>query len=123
MSRCPDPERVARLHLAVLRPDPMYPDAGKNAQPEVVEAIERWKKLPEEEKVAGPLWHWLLGASTPVYKLPKEAADYQDPSPVASRRCGNCRYAYQHVLTKTSICSVVRGPIKPSAWCRLWDSG
>jgi len=117
----PDPKRVARLHLAVLETDALYPDAGKNAQPEVKQAIERWKKLPEDEKVEGPLWHWLLGAPTPDYKLPPEATDYQDPSPIANRSCGNCRYAYQQVVNKDTICSVIRGPIEADAWCRLWD--
>lgn len=121
MARRADPKRVARLYLKIADADPLYPDAGKNAQPEVQEAIARWKTLPHAEKVEGPLWHWLLGAPTPDYKLPPEAADYQDPSPIANRTCGNCRYSYIHVKTDESICSVIRGGIEPSAWCRLWD--
>ena len=121
MARQPDPKRVARLHLKVADQDPLYPDAGKDAQPEVVDAIERWKGLPEAEKVKGPLWHWLLGAATPAYKLPREAADYEDPTPIADRTCGNCRYAYKHVVSGEYICSVIRGSISPKAWCRPWD--
>lgn len=121
MPRAPDPKRVARLHLAVTHGDPLYPDAGENAQPEVREAIARWRKLPEAEKVEGPLWFWLLGSSTPDYKLPRRAVDYEDPSPIANRQCGNCRYSYSHVKSRNSICSVIRGTIQPSAWCRLWE--
>lgn len=116
-----DPKRVARTHLKIADTDVLYPDAGENAQPEVKEALERWKKLPEAKKVEGPLWHWLLGAATPDYKLPREAVDYENPSPIANRTCGNCRYSYSHIQTGNAICSVIRGGIKAEAWCRLWE--
>lgn len=99
----------------------MYPDAGRNAQPEVREALKRWRKLPIEEKRSGPLWFWLLGDPTPVYKLPPDAVDYTDSSPIAERTCGNCKYAYRHVVSGKYICSVIRGFIQPSGWCQLWD--
>lgn len=101
--------------------DALYPEAGRNAQPEVRAALDRWKELPYAVKVQGPLWHWLLGDPTPVYKLPPDAAEYTDESPIANRTCGNCKYAYQHVVSQKYICSVIRGYIVPPGWCRLWD--
>jgi hypothetical protein len=101
--------------------DPLYPDAGRNAQPEVREALKRWKDLPRDEKITTPLWSWLLGDGTPVYKLPGAAVEYTSKSEFAGRTCGNCRFAYQKVATGKNICSVIRGPIDLAGWCQLWD--
>jgi hypothetical protein len=121
-----DPKTIAeRWRRQKLREakgfDPLYPDAGRNAQPEVQEALERWRQLSREEKLSGPLWHWLLGDPTPVYKLPGEAVGYVSKSPIDSRRCDNCRYAYKAVVDDKYICSVIRGTIEPEGWCELWD--
>ena len=111
-----------RLRQAAKAFDRMYPDAGRNAQPEIREALKRWKKLPVEEQRSGPLWFWLLGDATPVYKLPPAEVKYTAKSPIAERTCGNCKYAYQNVVTKKYICSVIRGFIVPPGWCQLWDA-
>lgn len=122
-----DPKRIAeKWRRRKLKDagefDPLYPQAGRNAQPEVRKALERWKELPREEKLSGPLWHWLLGDPTPVYKLPGEAVGYTNKSKFADRKCANCRYAYKAVVDDKYICSVIRGTIKPGGWCELWDS-
>lgn len=101
--------------------DPLYPTAGRNAQPEVRKALERWKELPRDVKLSGPLWHWLLGDPTPVYKLPGDAVGYTNQSKFADRKCSTCRYAYQQVVTEDLICSVIRGDIEAPGWCELWD--
>ena len=85
------------------------------------EALKRWKDLPRDEKLSTPLWSWLLGDGTPVYKLPGAALEYTSKSEFAARTCGNCRFAYQKVATGKYICSVIRGPIAPAGWCQMWD--
>lgn len=122
-----DPKRLAdRWRRQKLKEaaglDPLYPRAGRNAQPEVREALERWKGLPREEKLSGPLWHWLLGDPTPVYKLPGDSVGYVSKSKFEGRNCSNCRYAYAQVATGDLICSVIRGEIHADGWCELWDS-
>jgi hypothetical protein len=119
----PDPKRVAaRYRLKIAQPDPLYPDIGEKAPVGVQMAIEEWKTKPYEYKVSRPLWFHLLGTPTPNYKLPPEAVHYTEPSPIPDQTCGNCEYAYQHVVTGDYICSVMRGQIEPEAWCRLWEA-
>lgn len=97
-----------------------YPKAGRNAPPEVQAAIERFRMIPPAEKANVPLLYWLLGDSTPAYKMSKEDSAYQSPTPVVGQTCGNCRFAYRNVVGKFFICSQIDGRIAPEAWCRLW---
>lgn len=101
-----------------------YPDAGtEDAQPEVVDAVERWRnEVPEEEKHDQPLLYWLLGSGTPEYKMDKEDAEYIE-EPQGGQKCANCEYAYLEAETGEMICSQVRGQIHASHWCRLWERG
>lgn len=100
-----------------------YPDAGirGKAQPEVVEAVERFRSLPARVRAKLPLLYWLLGAGTPPYKMTREDSDYGAPPPQAAGHvCGNCRFAYARVLTGDVICSQIEGRVGWAAWCRLW---
>ena len=96
------------------------PEAGKNAPPEVQEAVERWRALPEEERRNKPLLYWLLGSGTPDYKMSPEESDYTDRSEVEGQTCDNCEFAYLKIANKKFICSQISGHIQPKGWCRLW---
>ena len=97
-----------------------YEDTGKNAQPEVQQAVERWKELPEEERAKTPLLYWVLGSGTPPYKMSAGESQYTDNSTVEGQTCGNCEFAYLKIANKKFICSQIRGRIQPAGWCRLW---
>lgn len=98
-----------------------YPDAGERAQPEVQQAIERFRKLSDEEKENKVLLYWLLGEGTPDYKMAPDDAAYQD-SPQGKQKCANCEFAYKKVVKDQFICSQISGDIAPEAWCRLWKA-
>lgn len=100
-----------------------YQDTGENAQPEVQQAIQRWKELPETQRLETPLLYWLLGSGTPEYKMDRGEAKYVEESEVEGQNCKNCHFAYLHLANKRFICSQMTGPIKPQAWCRLWEKG
>lgn len=100
-----------------------YPKAGKKARPGVKKEIELYHKLPPEEKVENVLLWWLLGSTTQDYKIAKQDALYTEESTVKDQRCGNCAFAYTHVVSGKTICSVMRGQIKSKGWCRLWEKG
>lgn len=100
-----------------------YPNAGEDAQPGVKKEIEKFRKLPPEERSKQPLLYWLLGEGTPDFKMAKKDALYTDKTKVPSQKCSNCMFAYTKVVTSESICSQISGKIKPEAWCRLWRSG
>ena len=115
-----DPEDYAGLEefdVGDLYPQAITPET----QPEVAEAIERFRELPAIKRREQPLLWWLLGNGTPPLKASKEDANYADPSPVKDETCGNCVYAYKHVTSGKYICSMMRGYIKPAAWCEFWD--
>lgn len=103
-----------------------YPAAGgPEAQPEVRQAVERWRNEemddPDDTRHTTPLLYWLLGSGTPPYKMSKEDAAYQG-SPNAGERCADCEYAYEEVATGAVICSQMRGRISLDGWCRLFDA-
>jgi hypothetical protein len=102
--------------------DFMYPDAGKNADPDVRLAIKYFRSLPASVRAKKPLLYWLLGSGTPPYKMSKKDSRYTH-QPVKGQKCSNCRFAYQRVVDKKIICSQIEGEIKPSHWCRLWVGG
>jgi hypothetical protein len=102
-----------------------YPYAASRAQPEVRQAIVRFRRLPiapESPRVTTPLLYWLLGQGTPAFKMSQPDALYGEPR-APGQTCGNCLFAYQHVTSKSFICSEMAGRILPSAWCRLWKPG
>ena len=96
-----------------------YPQAGERAQPEVKQAIGRFRQLPTAERSDTPLLYWLLGEGTPDYKMSKSDSDYQH-MPNKTQKCGNCEFAYKKVVREQYICSQISGNITPQAWCRLW---
>jgi hypothetical protein len=100
-----------------------YPDAGKNAQPEVVAAIHRFRTLTEDERAEYPLLYWLLGSGTPPYKMAKADVRYTDASTISNQRCANCRMSYKHVKGAPDdyICSQIDGKIAPPGWCNRWE--
>lgn len=99
-----------------------YPDAGKNAQPEVKKAIERFRKLPAEERSKKPLLYWLMGTGTQPYKMSKEDSQYTDKTH-GKQRCDNCVFAFKNVVSGKYICSQIQEEIKPAGWCNLWEEG
>ena len=102
-----------------LADDP-YADTGQKAPPEVQQAIQRWKDLPEQKKLDTPLLYWLLGSGTPPYKMDKGESQYTNNSEVEGQTCQNCEFTYLKISNKKFICSQISGEIKPSGWCKLW---
>lgn len=100
-----------------------YPDAGKFAQPEVRQAVQRFRQLSFEQRAELPLLWWLLNDSTQAYKMTKLESEYVDHATTGTQRCENCDFAYLNVRFKTYICSQIQGEIKPQGWCRLWERG
>mgnify|MGYP000108347594 CR=1 FL=1 len=99
----------------------MYPDAPADDAPEGVrEAVEVWREeVPDAVKYEVPLLYWLLGAGTPDYKMPKDAAGYVD-HPVDGMRCDNCEYYYE-APDGSAVCSQVRGDVEADHYCDLWE--
>lgn len=100
----------------------MYPQAGANAQPEVQAAIGRFRQLPDMERAQLPLLYWLIGSGTMPYKMSKTDAQYVDPSPSPSHKCENCRHSWASVKHGFHICDLMRGHIRGSAVCALWEA-
>lgn len=99
----------------------MYPDAGKNASPEINKKIEDFRNLSDEEKSNKPLLYFILGDGTPAYKMDRSDAEYTDNSK-GEQNCANCEFSYQKVATGRYICSQLSGEIKLEGWCRLWKT-
>ncbi len=98
-----------------------YPSAGKNAQPEVKKAIERFRRLPDDEKEGQVLLWWLTGGqSTQAFKMTKRDAGYVD-HPVEGAQCSLCKFAYYSMYEKKYICSQIVGEIFPNAVCQLFE--
>lgn len=99
----------------------MYPEAGRYAQPEIKEAIQRFRALPFKQRAELPLLWWLLNDSTQSFKMTKEESEYIEVAETGTQRCSNCDFAYFSVRFKVYICSQIHGEIRPSGWCRLWE--
>jgi len=116
-------DEVLRLAKEILAEgeDFQYPRAGgEKAQPEVQEAVERFRNLPRDERAKMPLLYWLLGAGTPPYKIAKADCDYKKVTDIPEQTCGNCEYYYYKPSKDIYICSHVEGEVKPDAWCNRW---
>jgi len=99
-----------------------YPHAGKNAQPEVKEAVQRFKGLSKyyiEMKSKVNLSKWLLG-NLDDYKMAPEDARYTDLSMASAQRCANCEHICLKMSTRSHICSEISGNISPDGWCNQW---
>lgn len=115
--------RYLKKLTAKLKAPFMYPSAAEgNAQPEVKEAVERFRELPYEERSKLPLLWWLLGATgTPPYKTPPLERAYVDESPYENN-CDNCQHMYYHPASDTYICDQISGVIQPEGWCQVWKA-
>lgn len=107
------------LHRRLFVEQAAYETAGSRAQPEVRQAVKRFRTLTLAERKARPLLYWLLGEGTPAFKMSKEDSAYQS-TPKGKQKCGNCEFAYKKVVRNQFICSQIEGDIKPQAWCKLW---
>lgn len=135
------PEPTLRKDNDEAEPDlGPYKDAYDAASPETQDAI---RAALERKDPDTPLLYELLGSGTPPFKMPQDAADYQDPpvetelgrpSPGDWERggggpeenpdwqgCKNCEYYYEGA-GGSQICSKIRGEVHPDGWCRLWQS-
>lgn len=122
-----------------------YPDAGKNAPAGVKQAVMDFKRQPKVVQENEVLLYYVLGGSTPAYKMSKAAARYKEfkgkgdkmldavvmritktfqgiVRKVNVQRCGNCKFAYMQPLRGKFICSQMRGEIKPSGYCKLFSN-
>ena len=97
-----------------------YPEAGRHAPAFVAAAVAEFHRLPLHVRQTVPLLYWLLGDGTPPYKMSAPDSDYRPQTPIPGQVCGNCRFAYQQVISGRFICSQIRPDIRPEAWCRLW---
>lgn len=89
-------------------------------QPEVKEAVERFREMNPEERDTNILLYWLLGSGTPPYKMSQEDAQYSDNTGTQEQACANCEFLYQKVTTGEYICSQIRGKVRPEGWCNQW---
>lgn len=95
-------------------------DENADPQPEVQEAVERFREMDPEDRDTNILLYWLLGSGTPPYKMSKEDSHYSHTSGNQEEACANCEYLYQKVTTGDHICSQIRGKVKPGGWCNQW---
>jgi hypothetical protein len=51
-----------------------------------------------------------------VEKKEKTAVDYTPVAAMKDERCDKC----QHFRPMYEACNLVKGHIKPGAWCKLW---
>jgi len=98
----------------------IYPKAGQNAPQQVQDAIKEFRGLPEAKRKNIPLLYWLLGDSTPAYKMTKEESEYTDESEREDQQCGNCKFAYKKLVNGKLICSQISGRIQENGYCRFW---
>jgi hypothetical protein len=89
-------------------------------QPEVKQAVERFRDMDPSERDTNVLLWWLLGSGTPPYKMSQEDSQYSDTAGTAEEACANCDFLYQKVTTGEYICSQIRGKVRPGGWCNLW---
>jgi len=115
-------KRIVRMNYPLVKKKYRYPEAGKNAHPEVQKLIEEYRALPNAEKSKKPLLYWLLGSGTPPYKMSKDDSEYSDEADTDSQ-CGNCKFIYYGLETKNYICSQISGPIRKEGTCKLWKPG
>lgn len=95
-------------------------DEKADPQPEVKEAVKRFRDMDPEERDTNILLYWLLGSGTPPYKMSQEDAQYSDNAGTQETACANCEFFYQKVPTGDYICSQIRGKVRPEGWCNQW---
>jgi len=97
-------------------------DEKAEPQPEVKEAVERFRDMDPDERDTNILLYWLLGSGTPPYKMSKEDSQYSHTTGTQEQACANCEFLYQKVTTGEYICSQIRGKVKPGGWCNQWKA-
>ena len=109
---------VADSDYAYESADDLPPPDGP--QPEISDAIERFRSLPLRVRTKRALLWWLLGRDgTPPYKITQTDSEYRD-YPCGDEECENCASAYLNVPTGVYICSDIRGEIELQGWCNKW---
>ena len=97
-----------------------YLEAYEKAPKETKDAIRKFMELPKKVRDNKPLLYYILGSGTPPYKMSKKDSFYTDFS-VKKQNCANCIFTYIKYVDKKPICSQIRGTIKLSGWCKLWE--
>lgn len=97
-------------------------DQKADPQPEVKEAVKRFREMDPDERDTNILLYWLLGSGTPPYKMSQSDAQYADDTGTQEQACANCEFLYQKVTTGEYICSQIRGKVKPGGWCNQWEA-
>ncbi|NDQ58575.1 MAG: hypothetical protein GZ088_16025 [Acidipila sp.] len=97
-----------------------YPNAGTHSQPEIREAVERFRSLPADKRAELPLLWWLLQDSTQAFKASKIDSRYTAHSP-GKQSCASCDFIYLSLRWNKYICSQIEGEVAPAGWCRLWE--
>ena len=100
--------------------DPQYQEAYDKAPEDVKRAIEKFMRKPKSLRDYKPLLYYILGSGTPPYKMSKKDSLYVDKSQ-KKQNCGNCIFTYIKYTENKPICSQIRGTIKLSGWCKLWE--
>ena len=105
-----------------------YKGIEKGLDSKLIDLINEYRDLSEEEKEKQPLLWWLLKKSTAYYKFRKEVADYIDKSQNPDTICGNCTRLYEHITSRTYICDWVgfddkgNDNIAFDGWCKYWTN-
>lgn len=99
----------------------LYPGAGKDSQPEIRAAMERFRSLPARKRAELPALWWLLNDTTQLFKMSKADAQYTDTSS-GGLNCHSCDYLYFSIRWQKYICSQIKGYVEPEGTCRLWSS-
>lgn len=50
----------------------------------------------------------------------RQTQEYTDSSPHPDKKCGNCRFYTAGAPNACGSCQVIRGPIHPDGYCKLW---
>lgn len=100
--------------------DEQYLEAYNKAPIDTKKEIEKFMNLPKKVRDGKPLLYHILGSGTPPYKMSKKDSLYVDLS-IKKQNCANCIFTYIKYVDKKPICSQIRGTIKLSGWCKLWE--
>ena len=97
-----------------------YKGAYEVAPDKTKKIIEDFMREPKSLRDKKPLLYYILGSGTPLYKMSKKDSGYVDYSS-KKQKCSNCVFTYIKYVDNKPICSQIRGTIKLSGWCKLWD--
>jgi len=95
--------------------------AGPKAQPEIKQAVERFKSLPENKRKAKSLLTWLLGPDSFPYKASAEDCEYTKFSDYEAC-CNNCEHLSFKIANRQPTCSQIQPYVDILGWCNRWAS-